>query len=117
MLRSREDEAVSTNFQQSNPHVSGLELGLAQDPHCKTTVSFCFSGQRKWRMMDAWRNPSAAEGFMREGGGREEESMHVNSQVSLADWPVQKFPKIPQLQKGYPVAVILHSQQLPLLCG
>ena len=23
----------------------------AEDPHCKTTVSFCFSGERKWRMM------------------------------------------------------------------
>lgn len=32
-------------------HPKGAGARAHMDPHCKTTVSFCFSGQRKWRMM------------------------------------------------------------------
>jgi len=32
-------------------HPQGAGARAHMDPHCKTTVSFCFSGHRKWRMM------------------------------------------------------------------
>ncbi|CAE8697563.1 unnamed protein product, partial [Polarella glacialis] len=32
-------------------HPKGAGARAHMDPHCKTTVSFCFSGRRKWRMM------------------------------------------------------------------
>jgi len=32
-------------------HPKGAGAPAHMDPHCKTTVSFCFSGQRRWRMM------------------------------------------------------------------
>ncbi|CAE7222527.1 unnamed protein product [Symbiodinium microadriaticum] len=32
-------------------HPKGAGARAHMDPHCSTTVSFCFSGQRKWRMM------------------------------------------------------------------
>eukprot|EP00931_Biecheleriopsis_adriatica_P065824 TRINITY_DN40297_c0_g1_i1.p1 TRINITY_DN40297_c0_g1~~TRINITY_DN40297_c0_g1_i1.p1 ORF type:complete len:438 (-),score=66.58 TRINITY_DN40297_c0_g1_i1:56-1285(-) len=32
-------------------HPKGAGARAHMDPHCKTTVSFCFSGTRKWRMM------------------------------------------------------------------
>lgn len=32
-------------------HSKGAGARAHMDPHCSTTVSFCFSGQRKWRMM------------------------------------------------------------------
>eukprot|EP00438_Fugacium_kawagutii_P025398 Skav206522 [mRNA] locus=scaffold5046:125369:133163:+ [translate_table: standard] len=48
-------EAVRDHLLQGRPFVvtdgaRGLPMA---DPHCRTTVSFCFSGERKWRMMDA----------------------------------------------------------------
>ena len=32
-------------------HPPGAGAPAHMDPHCQTTVSFCFSGKRKWRMM------------------------------------------------------------------
>lgn len=32
-------------------HPKGAGARAHMDPHCRTTVSFCFSGERKWRMM------------------------------------------------------------------
>ncbi|CAJ1460052.1 unnamed protein product [Effrenium voratum] len=32
-------------------HPPGAGARAHMDPHCRTTVSFCFSGKRKWRMM------------------------------------------------------------------
>jgi len=32
-------------------HPKGAGARAHMDPHCSTTVSFCFSGERKWRMM------------------------------------------------------------------
>lgn len=32
-------------------HPSGAGAMAHMDPHCRTTVSLCFSGRRKWRMM------------------------------------------------------------------
>jgi len=32
-------------------HPPGAGAPAHMDPHCSTTVSFCFSGRRKWRMM------------------------------------------------------------------
>ena len=33
-------------------HPPGSGAPAHMDPHCQTTVSFCFSGKRKWRMTD-----------------------------------------------------------------
>merc|ERR1712039_1135658 len=32
-------------------HPKGAGAPAHMDPHCHTTVSFCFSGARRWRMM------------------------------------------------------------------
>ncbi|CAK9107386.1 Uncharacterized protein SCF082_LOCUS49984 [Durusdinium trenchii] len=53
-------------------HPKGAGARAHMDPHCKTTVSFCFSGQRKWRMMVPPPNPHPAGYFDGEIYGRGE---------------------------------------------
>ena len=42
---------LSTSLAQSTAADSASGALAHMDPHCQTTVSFCFSGARKWRMM------------------------------------------------------------------
>lgn len=44
-------------------HPPGAGARAHMDPHCSTTVSFCFSGARKWRMMVPPREPHPAGYF------------------------------------------------------
>lgn len=47
----QQDEKFMGKMSEMWFHPPGAGAVAHMDPHCQTTVSFCFSGARKWRMM------------------------------------------------------------------
>lgn len=49
-LPAQESESMGTSSEMWF-HPKGAGAPAHMDPHCQSTVSYCFSGKRKWRMM------------------------------------------------------------------